>query len=52
MLSEFAHGFRSAYAARVRLERQITINLLMGGDETELPEAPPAPQVCRTCYYL
>jgi MoaA/NifB/PqqE/SkfB family radical SAM enzyme len=45
-------GFRRPYEIRVRLERQATINVLMGSEEIETPEVPSAPAVCRTCYYL
>lgn len=44
--------FRRTYEIRVRLEHQATINALIGGEESESPVAPPAPAVCRTCYYL
>jgi MoaA/NifB/PqqE/SkfB family radical SAM enzyme len=44
--------FRRPYKARVRLERQKIMNLLMGSDEAGQPESPLAPTVCQTCYYL
>jgi MoaA/NifB/PqqE/SkfB family radical SAM enzyme len=46
--------FRSAYEIRVRMERQATINALIGSEEGESPSpaVPPAPAACRTCYYL
>jgi MoaA/NifB/PqqE/SkfB family radical SAM enzyme len=46
--------FRSAYEIRVRLERQATINALIGSEEGESPSpaVPLAPAACRTCYYL
>lgn len=44
--------FRRPYEIRLRLERQATINVLIGSEEAESPEVPPAPAVCRTCYYL
>jgi MoaA/NifB/PqqE/SkfB family radical SAM enzyme len=45
-------AFRQAYENRVRLERQITINALVGETSEETLERPPAPEGCRTCYYL
>jgi len=45
--------FRRPYERRVRLERQATINALIGAEEAaESLNVPPAPTVCRTCYYL
>ncbi len=44
--------FRRPYEIRVRLERQATIDVLVGGGTDESPEIPPAPEGCRTCYYL
>lgn len=45
--------FRHPYERRVRLERQATINAFIGAEEaTESITIPPAPTVCRTCYYL
>ena len=43
--------FRAPYVERVRLARQATVDLLLGAAEAELP-IPPAPEGCRTCYYL
>jgi MoaA/NifB/PqqE/SkfB family radical SAM enzyme len=44
--------FRSFYEARLRLERQATIDHMLGGPaETNLP-LPPAPEGCLSCYYL
>ena len=45
--------FRHPYERRVRLERQATINAFIGAEEAgESVNVPPAPTVCRTCYYL
>jgi MoaA/NifB/PqqE/SkfB family radical SAM enzyme len=45
--------FRQPYETRLRLERQATINALMGNVESDSsPEIPLAPAACRTCYYL
>jgi MoaA/NifB/PqqE/SkfB family radical SAM enzyme len=44
--------FRRPYELRVRLERQATINALIGTKEIEPANLPLAPAVCRTCYYL
>lgn len=44
--------FRRPYGIRVGLERQATINALIGSEEAESPDVPPAPAACRTCYYL
>jgi MoaA/NifB/PqqE/SkfB family radical SAM enzyme len=45
--------FRQPYETRLRLERQATISALIGNMEGgSSPEMPPAPAVCRTCYYL
>lgn len=44
--------FRRPFQVRVRLERQATIDLLMGEEKTGPPELPAAPEGCRTCYYL
>jgi MoaA/NifB/PqqE/SkfB family radical SAM enzyme len=45
--------FRQPYETRLRLERQATINALMGNVEGDSsPEMPLAPAACRTCYYL
>jgi MoaA/NifB/PqqE/SkfB family radical SAM enzyme len=44
--------FRRPYETRVRLERQATISALVGGEPGESSEMPPAPEGCRTCYYL
>jgi len=43
--------FRQPYEIRVRLDRQQTINLIVG-DAGSLSTPPPAPEGCRTCYYL
>jgi len=43
--------FRASYSERVRLARQSTMDMLLGGPGTEGP-IPPAPEGCRTCYYL
>jgi MoaA/NifB/PqqE/SkfB family radical SAM enzyme len=45
--------FRQPYEIRLRLERQATIDALIGSLESESsPEMPLAPAGCRTCYYL
>jgi MoaA/NifB/PqqE/SkfB family radical SAM enzyme len=45
--------FRQPYATRLRMERQATLDALMGGPEgASSLEPPPAPAGCRTCYYL
>jgi MoaA/NifB/PqqE/SkfB family radical SAM enzyme len=44
--------FRRFYEARLRVERQATIDHMLGGPaETNLP-LPPAPEGCLSCYYL
>lgn len=45
-------AFRAPYERRVRLEREATLALLTGGETGTPSESPPAPEVCRTCYYL
>jgi MoaA/NifB/PqqE/SkfB family radical SAM enzyme len=42
--------FRQSYEVRLRLEREATFNLLLGGPADEPVERPPAPEGCRTCY--
>lgn len=42
--------FRACYEARLRAERQATLDSLLGGSGEGM--LPPAPQGCRTCYYL
>ncbi len=44
--------FRRVYETRLRLERQATVDLLMGSPQGGSPEWPPAPEECRICYYL
>lgn len=44
--------FRQPYETRVRLERQATIDVLVGSAANESRQMPPAPEGCRTCYYL
>jgi len=44
--------FRQPYELRVRLDREQTINLIVGDEATPATEMPPAPEGCRTCYYL
>lgn len=42
--------FRRQFQARLQAEQSATIDLLMGGKGTSA--LPPAPEGCRTCYYL
>jgi MoaA/NifB/PqqE/SkfB family radical SAM enzyme len=42
--------FRRRFEARLNAERQATLDLLLGGSAA-VP-LPPAPEGCRTCYYL
>jgi MoaA/NifB/PqqE/SkfB family radical SAM enzyme len=44
--------FRQPYQERVRQEQQARLDLLSGRMESEGMELPPAPEGCRTCYYL
>jgi MoaA/NifB/PqqE/SkfB family radical SAM enzyme len=44
--------FRQPYEHRVRQDREQTINLIVGNEDSSIPEMPPAPEGCRTCYYL
>jgi len=44
--------FRQPYQVRVRQEQQTRLDLLSGRVESEAIELPPAPEGCRTCYYL
>ncbi len=44
--------FRRPFEIRVRQDRENTINLLIGGSADEIEARPPAPEGCRTCYYL
>lgn len=44
--------FREYYEKRLSLERQATLDHLLGGSiETDI-KLPPAPEGCQTCYYL
>jgi MoaA/NifB/PqqE/SkfB family radical SAM enzyme len=45
-------AFRRPFEARVRLERQATINALIGNGEEQPGEKPKAPDGCQSCYYL
>jgi MoaA/NifB/PqqE/SkfB family radical SAM enzyme len=42
--------FRSMYEARLSAERQATLDSFLGGSGEG--QMPPAPEECRTCYYL
>jgi len=42
--------FRAMYQARLRAERQATVDSFLGGSGQG--QMPPAPEGCRTCYYL
>lgn len=44
--------FRQHYEARLQVERQATMDRLLGGPEQSDLQLPPAPEGCRTCYYL
>jgi len=44
--------FRQPFELRVRMERQALLDTLVGGSSDRPPEVPPAPEGCRTCYYL
>lgn len=44
--------FRQPYETRQRLDRQQTINLMVGNEDSATAEMPAAPEECRTCYYL
>jgi MoaA/NifB/PqqE/SkfB family radical SAM enzyme len=44
--------FRSFFEARLLEERQAAIDHLLGGPVDASLELPPAPEGCRTCYYL
>jgi MoaA/NifB/PqqE/SkfB family radical SAM enzyme len=47
-----AYGeFRSCYELRLQAERQAAIDQMLGGQLEEF-FLPPAPEGCRTCYYL
>jgi MoaA/NifB/PqqE/SkfB family radical SAM enzyme len=45
-------GFRQHYENRLRVERQATLDLVLGGAEQRTFQLPPAPEGCQTCYYL
>jgi MoaA/NifB/PqqE/SkfB family radical SAM enzyme len=45
-------AFRQSFEDRLRWERQSLIELMLAGKNEQLPELPPAPEACRTCYYL
>ena len=44
--------FRQRYEARLQVERQATLDRLLGGEESMTYTLPPAPEGCQTCYYL
>jgi MoaA/NifB/PqqE/SkfB family radical SAM enzyme len=44
--------FRRYYEDRVQIERRATLDSMLGGPETISISLPPAPEGCRTCYYL
>jgi MoaA/NifB/PqqE/SkfB family radical SAM enzyme len=44
--------FRRSYEHRLRWEKQIMVQVLLGGTEGGAREFPLAPEGCRTCYYL
>jgi MoaA/NifB/PqqE/SkfB family radical SAM enzyme len=44
--------FRQRYENRLQVERQATLDHLLGGSESVELGLPPAPQGCQTCYYL
>ncbi len=44
--------FRRAFGERQRWERRSVMDMLLDGNGEELTEIPPAPESCRTCYYL
>ena len=46
------HQFRQQFAARQAAEQHATIDHLLGGPECSASALPPAPEGCRTCYYL
>jgi MoaA/NifB/PqqE/SkfB family radical SAM enzyme len=44
--------FRQHYEARLQVERQATLDCMLGGPERMIFTLPTAPEGCRTCYYL
>lgn len=44
--------FRRRYEDRLQVERQATLDRLLGGPESITVTLPPAPEGCQTCYYL
>lgn len=44
--------FRQHYEARLKVERQATLDQFLGGTDQQSYKLPPAPEGCRTCYYL
>lgn len=45
-------AFRQRFEARLNAERQATLDHLLGGATASSVAMPPAPEGCRTCYYL
>ena len=45
-------AFRACYTRRLAAERHATLDHLLGGPEAASGELPPAPEGCRSCYYL
>jgi hypothetical protein len=45
-------AFRQAFTDRLAWERQALVDNLLGGQSGGSPGLPPAPEPCRTCYYL
>ena len=45
-------AFRRSFEDRLRWERRSVMELILDGSAEELTEIPPAPESCRTCYYL
>jgi MoaA/NifB/PqqE/SkfB family radical SAM enzyme len=44
--------FRNYYETRLAMDRQVTLDRLLGGPTDSEYALPPAPEGCRTCYYL
>lgn len=44
--------FRQRFEARLQVERQATLDRLLGGPDQIGVALPPAPEGCQTCYYL
>ena len=46
------HSFRQIFDQRLSWERQSLFDQILAGNDDQLPEPPPVPESCRTCYYL